>query len=48
MLTEPSYRVRIEFALPVTGATFYADHFTLKSVVSTEQSSWGTIKHMYR
>ncbi len=48
MLTEPSYRVRIQFALPTLGANFYTDYFTLKSVVSTERSSWGTIKHIYR
>jgi hypothetical protein len=48
MLTESSYRVRIQFALPITGASFYANHFTLKSVVATERSSWGTIKRIYR
>jgi hypothetical protein len=48
MLTEPSYRVRIEFATPTLGANFYTDYFTLKSVVATEQNSWGSIKHIYR
>lgn len=48
MLTEPSYTVRIEFAQPVQGANFYADLFTLKSFVATEQNSWGSIKHIYR
>lgn len=48
MLTEPSYTVRLEFALPVQGANFYADYFTMQSIIATEQSSWGEIKHIYR
>lgn len=48
MLTEPSYKVRIEFAQPVQGANFYADYFAMQSITATEQSSWGSIKHIYR
>jgi hypothetical protein len=48
MLTEPSYTVRIEFAEPPQGANFYADRFTLQSMTATEESSWGSIKHIYR
>ena len=48
MLTESSYTVRIEFALPLQSANFYADRFTLQSITATEQSSWGSIKNLYR
>ncbi len=48
MLTEPSYTVRIQFSKPVQGANFYMDRFTLVSVTAIEQSSWGSIKHLYR
>jgi hypothetical protein len=48
MLTESSYTVRIQFARPLQGANFYMDYFTLQSITATEQSSWGSIKHIYR
>ena len=48
MLTESSYTVRLQFARPVGGADFYADYFTMQSIVSTEEHSWGSIKEMYR
>jgi hypothetical protein len=48
MLTEPSYTVRIEFAQPEQGAQCYIDLFTLNSIAGTVQSSWGSIKHLYR
>ena len=48
MLTEPSYTVRLEFVDPIQGADFYADYFTMTSVVATDRSSWGEIKDMYK
>jgi len=48
ILTEPSYTVRVEFALPEQGAQCYLDLFTLQSITGALQSSWGSIKHIYR
>ena len=47
-LTESSYTVRIQFGRPLYEAAFYLDYFTLESVTATEQSSWGSIKSLYR
>jgi hypothetical protein len=44
-LTEPIYRVRLEY---VSGGDFIADWIAFNSMVAAEESSWGTIKRMYR
>lgn len=45
MLTEPVYRVRLEY---VSGGVFIADWFSFVSIVATKESSWGAIKNIYR
>ena len=44
-MTEPVYRVRLEY---VDGGDFIVDWFSFESILATKESSWGSIKNIYR